>query len=227
MKAKIKPGYRINHITVLEDTGRRNEKNRKIWLCQCDCGKIFEKGANRLNGKGANKSCGCEYSFDLTGKKFGSLTVVSQLSEKYHGKKMWLCKCDCGNEIKIPLKSLKSKDPKFLSCGCLLSHDKEQIHLPVGIDGIYYGNSNPYTLKFEDGYSIKTKYRRDGAKISHPVLRLGNKGFPFDYLDFKVTKVAFKMNDVVYYHVIRPDGDSDCMTPKEMLNYKQKQINII
>ena len=30
---------------------------------------------------------------DLTGKKFGSLTVI-----KYLGKSLWLCECECGRK---------------------------------------------------------------------------------------------------------------------------------
>lgn len=223
MKAKIKPGYRINNITVLEDTGKKVVKsnaNRKIWRCQCDCGKIFEQPANRLMGKAARKSCGCTYSFDLIGKKFGSLTVIAKSEKKTkHGKKNWICRCDCGNEVEVTSSKLKGKN---VSCGCLDSHNKEKIHLPVGIDGIYYGNNNPYTLKFEDGYSMKVKYRGDGSKITHPVLKQSNRGCPFDYFGFKILKIAFKMTNEIYYYVTRPDGESDCMTPREMLYYNQR-----
>lgn len=59
---------------------------------------------------------------DLTGRKFERLTVIKQV-EDYIDKNgnhlaQWLCKCDCGNEIIVKGKSLKSKNTK--SCGCMV-----------------------------------------------------------------------------------------------------------
>lgn len=54
--------------------------------------------------------------FDLTGKKFGRLTVQSfDKSEK--GNARWNCTCECGNEVSVLAMSLKSGDTQ--SCGCL------------------------------------------------------------------------------------------------------------
>ena len=55
---------------------------------------------------------------DLTGKRFGRLTVA-----KYVGSSKWLCQCDCGNEKIVRTHSLNSGETK--SCGCL---DLEKIH---------------------------------------------------------------------------------------------------
>ena len=54
---------------------------------------------------------------DLTGMKFGRLTVVKESGRDKHGKVLWLCKCECGNEIIVRGNSLKSK--RTTSCGCL------------------------------------------------------------------------------------------------------------
>ena len=51
---------------------------------------------------------------DLTGKRFGKLTIV-----EYLGKSYWLCKCDCGNKKVIYGNSLKRGLSD--SCGCLKS----------------------------------------------------------------------------------------------------------
>lgn len=57
------------------------------------------------------------YNFkDLTGSKFGRLTVV-KLDRVEKGKVYWSCKCDCGNEIVVSRSSLTSENTK--SCGCL------------------------------------------------------------------------------------------------------------
>lgn len=53
---------------------------------------------------------------DLTGRKFGKLTVVEKHSKDKWGGWNWLCKCDCGNETVVSgghLRGLKIK-----SCGC-------------------------------------------------------------------------------------------------------------
>lgn len=53
---------------------------------------------------------------DLTGQKFGKLTVI-ECAGKIDGRRYhWLCKCDCGNEKVLPAGSLTSGNTK--SCGC-------------------------------------------------------------------------------------------------------------
>ncbi len=38
---------------------------------------------------------------DLTGQKFGRLTVIKKVGIDKYGKSIWLCKCDCGNEKEV------------------------------------------------------------------------------------------------------------------------------
>lgn len=53
---------------------------------------------------------------DLTGQKFGRLTVIRRAENK--GKSVcWLCKCDCGNEVEVRSADLRNGMSK--SCGCL------------------------------------------------------------------------------------------------------------
>lgn len=54
---------------------------------------------------------------DLTGKKFGRLTVVSRAENDKHGQTMWLCVCDCGTESTVGRCGLVGGSTK--SCGCL------------------------------------------------------------------------------------------------------------
>lgn len=53
---------------------------------------------------------------DLTGQKFGRLTVIDRAPNK-NGRSAWNCICDCGNTIQVISKSLRSGNTK--SCGCL------------------------------------------------------------------------------------------------------------
>ena len=58
---------------------------------------------------------------DLTGQKFGKLTVIERAENK-NGRVAWLCKCDCGNFTTVTSKRLRNGDTK--SCGC---YHKEKI----------------------------------------------------------------------------------------------------
>ena len=53
---------------------------------------------------------------DLSGQKFGKLKVIKKIENKGENIQ-YLCKCDCGNYIKIIGTSLRTGNTK--SCGCL------------------------------------------------------------------------------------------------------------
>lgn len=53
-------------------------------------------------------------SVNLIGQKFGKLTVIDKCKE--NNKSYWICKCDCGNIIKVDTYRLQSGHTK--SCGC-------------------------------------------------------------------------------------------------------------
>ena len=54
---------------------------------------------------------------DLTGKKFGRLTVIKIDKRDKNRNYYWFCRCECGNEKSIKGDHLKRKLVK--SCGCL------------------------------------------------------------------------------------------------------------
>ncbi len=56
------------------------------------------------------------HKYDLTGKKFGMLTVESFDHLDNWKNKKWLCKCDCGNYCKVTTTYLNSG--KTTSCKC-------------------------------------------------------------------------------------------------------------
>ena len=65
---------------------------------------------------------------DLTGQKFGRLTVIRRVEDKICPSgtyKQYLCKCDCGNTIAVTTASLKSGHTK--SCGCLRKDTLSQL----------------------------------------------------------------------------------------------------
>jgi len=53
---------------------------------------------------------------DLTGERFGRLTVLERGKNNNSGKVRWLCNCDCGNKILCNRNELRSRDTR--SCGC-------------------------------------------------------------------------------------------------------------
>ena len=121
MKRKNLVGQRVGKLTVVVDSGQR--KNGYIlWRCRCDCGNETLVPTNRLTA-GVATSCGCanekrsgpRVAEDLTGMKFGELTVLHRVENK--GKRtQWLCRCSCGRLHKALAFDLKQG--KVKSCGC-------------------------------------------------------------------------------------------------------------
>ena len=101
-------GQKFGRLTVVRPDVVRGKFK---WICQCDCGKVLSVYENSLK-RGNTKSCGCakiervaemgrSKLKDLTGQRFGKLTVTRRLSV---GR--WRCKCDCGNERDVDVKYL-------------------------------------------------------------------------------------------------------------------------
>ena len=54
---------------------------------------------------------------DLTGQRFGRLTVIRYDHTTEKGNACWRCRCDCGNETIVRRQNLQSGLTQ--SCGCL------------------------------------------------------------------------------------------------------------
>jgi hypothetical protein len=54
---------------------------------------------------------------DLTGKRFGRLSVVMEDGRSNYGERRWKCSCDCGNVVSVTGKNLVRGASR--SCGCL------------------------------------------------------------------------------------------------------------
>lgn len=119
-------GKKFGRLTVMSRV--ENPGKEPCWHCVCDCGnECVAVGANLKNG--TKQSCGClvketiyQRCFkDLTGQKFGRLTVVEKHG-KQNGRITWLCKCDCGNECIVQGINLTQSRTK--SCGCLSKENR-------------------------------------------------------------------------------------------------------
>ena len=117
-------GNRYGHLTIVEDTGKRYHGSI-VYKCLCDCGNYKEVDSNKLHS-GHVTSCGCARHMvkDLTGMRFGKLTVVS-FAKREKGKTYWNCKCDCGNECIASSCSLK--EGSTVSCGCVNKENRKNI----------------------------------------------------------------------------------------------------
>ncbi|WP_276911880.1 hypothetical protein [Dubosiella newyorkensis] len=126
MKAVDLSGKRFGKLTVLKKTEQKR-KGSFLWLCRCDCGNEILLERYKIERELVH-SCGCSRtsSIVLTGKKIGKLTVIRKLNEKKGSNYLWLCRCDCGNEIKVPTSHLTRNNPTS-SCGCSKGKKSEDI----------------------------------------------------------------------------------------------------
>lgn len=128
-------GKTFGELTVLsrmENLILKSGKPRTKWLCKCSCGKETIVSSQSLT-QGTTVSCGCVAKQkrregkmkvdDLTGQRFGRLTVLNRCDilvyESGATKTKWHCRCDCGKEVDVFRTGLLSGKTK--SCGCYRS----------------------------------------------------------------------------------------------------------
>ena len=107
-------GQRYGKLTVISEGEPRIEPSgrKKVrWNCLCDCGNTTLVAGGNLRS-GHTTSCGCIVSrTNLTGQKFGRLTVLELIRNKG-----WKCQCECGNIVYVEGYNLKNGTTQ--SCGC-------------------------------------------------------------------------------------------------------------
>jgi hypothetical protein len=118
---------KYGRLTVVE----RIYKNNRTWRikCICDCGKEYLTHLSPLK-RGITKSCGClqkerasqANTKDISGQKFGKLTVIKRankvITKKGYQYYNYECICDCGNKVFVRPSHLISGHTK--TCGCSL-----------------------------------------------------------------------------------------------------------
>lgn len=103
-------GMKFNKLTVISrdnDVIGEDSKTYKTWRCKCDCGNEIVAFGRDLT-LSSIYSCGCskpermKVRKDISGNKYGSLTVIQRADDIiYKDNKSYpayLCKCECGNE---------------------------------------------------------------------------------------------------------------------------------
>lgn len=110
-------GQTFGYWSVLSFAGTLNGK--PFWNCLCACGKMKTVMAQSLRS-GKSTSCGCYHQAKrckpkkiAAGDVFGRLTAVNLVAG---AGGIWLCRCDCGNEITTRSAGLLNGHAS--SCGC-------------------------------------------------------------------------------------------------------------
>lgn len=118
-------GKQFENLTVLyrgEDIIKDGKKRRVRWHCRCSCGNEFDVIADNLKRRPnmtcnecANKKRAENQRIDVTGNKYGRLTILETIPNTHPTKVK--CRCDCGNiYIGKPTDIARGHTQ---SCGCL------------------------------------------------------------------------------------------------------------
>ena len=174
-KALELTGQRFGRLTVIERQAN-NKHGKTMWICKCDCGNMCTVCGGDLVS-GTTKSCGCLQKeqltinrtvLELTGQRFGRLTVIERAENNKRGYTMWLCKCDCGNTTIVQGTLLKSHATK--SCGCFqkdISTKHHQSHSRLyhvwkGMRDRCYNKNNKYYKDYGGrGINVSDEWRND------------------------------------------------------------------
>lgn len=101
----------------------RSEKKKAVWLFRCDCGAEPELLATFVK-RGHTQSCGClrierareAVLSDISGRRFGRLSVLCRSGFSRDGRVQWSCICDCGRTVDRSAKN--QQNGTATSCGC-------------------------------------------------------------------------------------------------------------
>lgn len=108
-------GQTFGRLTAVRYVGQSR------WECRCSCGNVCTVQTCNLTRRHTT-SCGCAKTNDLTGQKFGRLTVISAASTSGRPGLSYTCKCDCGNTVQVRGDSLTSGSTQ--SCGCFAEEQR-------------------------------------------------------------------------------------------------------
>ena len=121
---------RLTVLRVAEPHEIKDKARGTHWFCQCSCGNTTIVTVQNLHGS-HTQSCGClhreklmEYN-DLTGQRFGKLTVIRTVGRNKSGNRLWECQCECGHTTLATAPLLHSGHK--ISCGCVNSKGELKI----------------------------------------------------------------------------------------------------
>lgn len=134
---------------------------------------------------------------DLTGRRFGRLTVIEFYDHNKYGQPIWSCECDCGNTKIITGSELRSGSTS--SCGCLWRERIMEAKVTHGMSrSLIYAeyknmknrcyNENAHNYNYYGGRGIKMceRWRDDIHEFYDDVSILpnfGKEGYSLDRID--------------------------------------------
>lgn len=72
-------------------------------------------------------------AIDITGQKFGRLTVLFLCKERNNRSRIWCCLCECGKNVRVPTGALQRGS--YTSCGCQRRERARTLNRKHGMKG--------------------------------------------------------------------------------------------
>ena len=166
-------GKTFNRLTVLYKTENK-QGNDWIWHCKCECGNECDVNGGSLRAN-RTKSCGCLKKEkdrstkntwnDLTGQKFGHLTVVERVESDKYGHARWKCQCDCPAHTELIVIGDNLKRGHTISCGC-----ERRSHGELKVEQLLRENNIPFIqeykpFRFSSGANVSFDFYIDNKYI--------------------------------------------------------------
>lgn len=157
---------------------------------------------------------------DLSGNKYGKLTVIKAINEKQKPgcHKKWLCKCECGNTTIVSADHLKKGDTK--SCGCyfhglsktrlynIWGHMKSRCYDPADQNYKYYGKRG-ITICDEWKYNFSEFYKwavNNGYSEKLTIDRIDNNA-RYSPSNCRWTTKKIQANNTRWNHKVNYNGE--------------------
>ncbi|MBQ9268712.1 MAG: hypothetical protein IJ206_04235 [Oscillospiraceae bacterium] len=190
----IEAGRKICKLTVIERAGEGRFGAPK-WLCRCECGNVLIADETSLRNHNI-RSCGCcDAKEDLTGQKFGMMTVLGRAVNDPAGKARCLCRCDCGKEKVMRIEHLRNNP--MPNCGCYsheqwvkksTKHGTEGTPLYTIWNGMKNRCYNPKQEAYErygaKGIMVCDRWRDDPRKFIEDMGPTYQPGLQIDRIDY-------------------------------------------
>ena len=124
------------YLVLLKNEILSKEKGRVYWTCECQKCKSIQNV--RTDGLKRLPSVCPECKNNISGQKYGKLTVLYKTKTDINGHSYWMCECECGNQKEVSSSNLKSG--KTQSCGCLHKKITSELNTKdlIYIDDICY-----------------------------------------------------------------------------------------
>lgn len=224
-------GLRFGRWLFVRCVGLDVNARKYKWLVRCDCGREKETAPNNITS-GNSESCGCIRSAllsarsfrDLTGRKFGLLTVINCVGRTKNHSAKWLCRCDCGEETVVS--SLHLPDGHTQTCGkCVKAVTQrwifQNIVRPLVDDAVQEWPMPGSLLKFDiasqnlkfaieyDGYQHEEMAHYDHGDPTNLVRRQRNDKRKTDWCNtsgwclIRIPEKKYQKNRELWHEIIR------------------------